>query len=292
MSGEIYMITNVINNKKYIGQVKSRISGRKYGAKSRWSVHKYRSLKGVNCSRILGNAIRKYGIDNFTMEILLRCNEVDLDYYETKFIGSYNTQSPNGYNIESGGKKNKKMSRETKQILSNKTRFRYVSEENKNKIKALMEQLNLEKIPKGIQYSNDTVSNYEGFRVVYKNRIRSFCSKSRTLLEKFKLSLKYLDLLKENNPEKLNNFDKMIKKEASKLMSKSSRKLNENVINAMLECGIEEIPMYIRYEKRSNRFYVKLPNKSCKYFTKHEPSKSLKEAISYIDEQRVSVDNT
>jgi hypothetical protein len=47
---------------------------------------------------------------------------------------------------------------------------------------------------------------------------------------------------------------------------------------------IQEIPLYIYYEKRSNRFYVKIPGKGSKYFTKNNPEKSLIESINYIND--------
>lgn len=40
--GEIYLITNMKNNKKYIGQTVSRLSiGRKYGTNNRWMIAKF-----------------------------------------------------------------------------------------------------------------------------------------------------------------------------------------------------------------------------------------------------------
>ena len=68
-SGEIYMITNIINNKKYIGQTVSYLSsGRKYGVIRRWTSHvSYAKNNADNGIRHFCNAIRKYGKDNFKL---------------------------------------------------------------------------------------------------------------------------------------------------------------------------------------------------------------------------------
>lgn len=96
---DIYLITCKITNKKYIGQTNI-----KQGYLKRWQQHKSRSS---NCT-LLRNAIQKYGVENFTIECLVKCESIISDYYEKKFIIIYNT----------GGNKQKKLSSQTKEKMS------------------------------------------------------------------------------------------------------------------------------------------------------------------------------
>lgn len=89
MYGYIYLTTNNINGKKYIGQHKA----------SRFS----ESYKGSG--KLLQAAFKKYGKDNFSTEILQECNNVeDLNSAERYFISLYNAvQDEHYYNILPGG---------------------------------------------------------------------------------------------------------------------------------------------------------------------------------------------
>ena len=99
----IYQYTNKINNKKYIGQTNN--------FQRRVNEHKSCSFnpKSINYDDKIHQAIRKYGLDNFTIEILETINNVD-DYelvnerevYWIKERKSLITQW--GYNILEGGK--------------------------------------------------------------------------------------------------------------------------------------------------------------------------------------------
>ena len=93
----VYVIQNKKNGKCYIGQTgkpfKWRLSGHIYS----------RSL--------IGNAIRKYGLPNFSI-FLNEVPEQFLDNLECNLIQIYNSLAPKGYNLESGGNKNKHFSEE------------------------------------------------------------------------------------------------------------------------------------------------------------------------------------
>jgi group I intron endonuclease len=82
----IYKITNTVNLKAYVGY-SSDVS-------KRWEDHK----KGYG-SKLVFDAIQKYGLDNFTFEVLAE-DTVD---NEDKYIQEYNTMTPNGYNLVEGG---------------------------------------------------------------------------------------------------------------------------------------------------------------------------------------------
>lgn len=90
----IYKITNKINNKCYIGQ--------SVNPHRRFTSHKSRARNmEFSESQILYNAIRKYGEENFSIEILEWTE--DYNNKEIEYIKKYNSTSPNGYNISSGG---------------------------------------------------------------------------------------------------------------------------------------------------------------------------------------------
>ena len=106
---EIYKITNKITNKLYIGQAISHILNRKkfrpHGMEKRFLCHISEAFSNKkNQSYYLNNAIRKYGKENFTLELLKICSVNDSDYIETDEILKNNSLYPNGYNLKTGGK--------------------------------------------------------------------------------------------------------------------------------------------------------------------------------------------
>ena len=286
--GEIYLITNRINNKKYVGQALCITErGRIAGAEKRFKTHLNKALKNKNECPRLYTAIRKHGKDNFSMKILTKCDMDIIDSQEIHFIKLHNTINPNGYNLESGGKKNKKLNIDTRKLISDKHRFLQVSKENKSKILDVMKQLNISNIPMGIHYSNNTVTLYEGFTVHLNDIHMSFLSKGRTLVKKLQQALECYKILQEKDFEKLKKFKDDIHDKTNTLISHSRQKnINKEAREAMDKIGISTLPMYVRYELRSSRFYVNFPNKGCKYFKKNDPDVSLKEAIEYVNQQQ------
>jgi hypothetical protein len=106
---EIYKITNLINNKYYIGKAVSHILNHKkyrpYGMEGRFQCHiseAYSNKK--NQCHYLNNAIRKYGSNNFKLELIQNCSIEDSDKFESEEIIKNNSLFPNGYNLNTGGK--------------------------------------------------------------------------------------------------------------------------------------------------------------------------------------------
>lgn len=89
----IYKITNIIKDKPYIGQSKN--------IKKRWEKHR----NYTSGSRAITSALKLYGLDNFTFEIIHRCIVDDLDKWEIHYIKKYDSLSPNGYNLTTGGRR-------------------------------------------------------------------------------------------------------------------------------------------------------------------------------------------
>ena len=96
---QIYLITDLTNNKKYVGQVKQ-----KRGYKARFAEH-LNGTKTAN-TRMLSNAIIKHGINNFIVELIESdIPEDQIDQKEIFYINHYNTyySSKLGYNMTYGG---------------------------------------------------------------------------------------------------------------------------------------------------------------------------------------------
>lgn len=80
------------------------------------------------------NAIIKYGKENFTIDIIEICNTIkQLNERESYYINFYNSLSPNGYNLTTGGN-NKKLSEETKKKISQANKGKKRTEETKKKL--------------------------------------------------------------------------------------------------------------------------------------------------------------
>lgn len=99
----VYCYTNLINNKKYVGQTNN--------LKKRVKQHKDDSFTNYNEARynqLIHQAIRKYGLNNFKIDILEDNIPTELiDEKEKYYINKYNTIAPNGYNLTEGGIANK-----------------------------------------------------------------------------------------------------------------------------------------------------------------------------------------
>ena len=108
--GYIYLTTNLVNNKKYIGQHKGKPNDSYLGS-------------GIHIKQ----AIKKYGKENFKKEVLEYANsQEELNELEIKIIALHNAvEDKNYYNVAIGGytpvvvggMKGKKHTKETKQKL-------------------------------------------------------------------------------------------------------------------------------------------------------------------------------
>ena len=86
----IYKITNLINGKIYIGQTQKTLEERMQG-------HKHGKI-------LIDDEIKKYGIENFSYEVVEKCQTIDeLNEREKFWIEKLNCKYPNGYNVDDGG---------------------------------------------------------------------------------------------------------------------------------------------------------------------------------------------
>jgi len=83
--GEIYCITSP-SGKKYVGQcVKKLSNGKNWGHINRWKDH-IRDSNGRDCCRLLNLSIRKYGPENFKIELLIECKIEELDFLKFNLL--------------------------------------------------------------------------------------------------------------------------------------------------------------------------------------------------------------
>jgi group I intron endonuclease len=161
----IYLVTNKITGEMYVGQTS-------------WSIHK-RWLAHCKpysgCTR-LKNAIQKYGSEQFWVDQIDSAKtREELNIKEIYWIQILGTLTPKGYNLDTGGWRNFKVSKETREKQSNAKRGkklkphteetkRRISESNKKVrqpgsplVEAISERMKGNTINKGKKYSKERV---------------------------------------------------------------------------------------------------------------------------------------
>lgn len=88
--GHIYLITNIINHKRYVGQTTRSVT-------QRFEEHS-------KADTYLGSAIRKYGRENFTISIIDTAHsDQELNLKEIHWIEEFRAFGTAGYNLTNGG---------------------------------------------------------------------------------------------------------------------------------------------------------------------------------------------
>lgn len=156
MYGYIYKITNLVNNKFYIGQHKSKKFDKTY----------------FGSGNLIQQAIKKYGLENFKVEILYRCKSLkemcDKEIYYIKKYDALNKKI--AYNISKGGEFGDSF---TGQPLDKKEAMRKKMSESRKRFLAS---------PKGIKYRKETSEKYKGKPAWNKGKKmgKEFCEKMKT----------------------------------------------------------------------------------------------------------------
>lgn len=99
--GFIYLIRNLITNKVYVGLTEKTVA-------KRWACHKSYAAKPPKRSGrgYIHSAIHKYGVENFTIEVIEEVSLDNLSLAEKKWIAHYDSTNPTrGYNLTTGGEK-------------------------------------------------------------------------------------------------------------------------------------------------------------------------------------------
>ena len=105
-TGTIYLLTCTVNGKQYVGQTRQKLHDR------------IRQHKNGTKYSAVDMAIQKYGLENFTVEVLETCPVEKLDEREIFWIRELKTRSPHGYNLTDGGNSNSNPSEETRKKIS------------------------------------------------------------------------------------------------------------------------------------------------------------------------------
>lgn len=119
MAGTIYVVTNNLNGKQYVGQ--TVVAANKVG-------HGY----------MVTAAYKKYGKQNFSYEVVKSeiPDRSTLNYLERFWIKAFDSRTPNGYNIEHGGSDKDKVSDETRELKRQQNLGKKHSSETKAKMSA------------------------------------------------------------------------------------------------------------------------------------------------------------
>ena len=123
----VYMLTNKVNGKVYIGQTKAKVIKQRF----------YQHRNGRSGSPKITNAFNKYGKYGFKFEVVATAlSATELDIIESSLIALYNsTDDKYGYNIQFGGNGANTHSEETKRIISQSNKGRKLSGNTKEKLK-------------------------------------------------------------------------------------------------------------------------------------------------------------
>jgi group I intron endonuclease len=109
----VYLTTNLINGKQYIGD------------------HSTHNLDDgyLGSGKLIRRSLKKYGKENFKKEILEHCETKELAFNnQEKYINQYNTLHPNGYNINPIGGFNKMDEKTRKKISKSRKGIKFTKE--------------------------------------------------------------------------------------------------------------------------------------------------------------------
>jgi hypothetical protein len=254
--GYIYLITCTAEEKSYIGQTVD------YPNSTMKDAIKLRLLNHFSVARHergrnqLSKSIIKHGEENFAIFHIATVPIDDLDYFESYYIKKYNTLSPCGYNLTTGGKKGTKYCQESKNNISmgqfgNKRKPPKRPDHN-----GVILPTNIiwvrdeDKILIGYEVSRFNVGVLETIETTPKK----FETKKLSLDEKLLLAKKYLTDIREK-------YSDNIKENEKRREGKNDRKMDEIIIK--LPDDIEEI-----YNKDNKLIGYKVKNDTkifCKY---------------------------
>lgn len=226
----IYKITNNINGKVYIGQTIGTIE-------KRFNEHKRDAIKG--CQYSLHRAMRKYGIDNFSVEEIEQCLTEALDDREQYWISFYDSYYQ-GYNMTIGGSAFRKPP---------------LSEEKKQRILDLYINTNdsIKDISKEVDVSAFTVS-----KVLHENNIDVH---KKPMYDYSKLAKAYLEIQNVNE------------------VGRKYKCTNSIVQRACRQNNVEILPAGVVTSKINNREVYKIDKTSGEILQKFSSLKEAAESV-------------
>lgn len=204
----IYLITNVINGKNYIGQRCCPV----------WKSSPDEDTSYMGSGVLLMKAKKKYGVKNFNKEIIAICNSrKEADILEIQYIKFYREIGKAEYNLADGGKGSSGVKHSDE-----------VRKKDSDTIKALW---------KNEEYRNNVIKSHKGGKSWAKGKKFSeeYCAKLSKSHKGFKVS--------EETKEKISAFNKgkIISKEQRVLIS-NSLKGRHYYNNGVIEVKCYECP--------------------------------------------------
>lgn len=128
---EVYLITNKVNNMKYVGITCQ-------GAEKRYRGH-LGSADGNTSQAPLHIAIREFGKSNFSMQVLeSNISQEEARDREKYFIELYDTLEPHGYNTYRAGMGGRRHSDEARQHISDRLKGHKFSASRNEKVRKAM----------------------------------------------------------------------------------------------------------------------------------------------------------
>lgn len=201
--GKIYKITNKVNDKVYIGCTVTSLN-------KRYQEHIYRCFKTDYKSKLY-NSIKKYGEENFTIELIEECEIGRIYETEKKYIELYDSFK-NGLNSTLGGEGclgyvhspeiRKKISKNVKNGNSHKGKTydtlygvsgQKEKEKRKESVKKYWEGLTEEERIKRIEKSKEHLRNKSSFSVEF---IKELKTKLKTGIKIKEIAQQYPDIRK------------------------------------------------------------------------------------------------
>jgi len=188
---KLYLITNLINYKRYAGITSQTVRGR--------------FIQHCSQGNLLTNAIKKHGRENFKVDLIASTDDLELiKKYEIKYIESLNLVDRKiGYNLSLGGDLVNK-TQECRDKISKAMKGKAKSEEHRKKIRANAiingeKRRGIKRPPFSEEWKNNLSKGHTGKILTESHRAN--ISKALRNSEKFKNADKG-KFFRENNPSK------------------------------------------------------------------------------------------
>jgi group I intron endonuclease len=274
---------------KYIGQTSESIN-------RRWKRHV--ANKKQSC-RLLSEAIQNYGETNFNIKVILECDKDESDFYERKYIKEYNTLSPKGYNLTTGGKSGYDFSDETKDKISNLLMGHTLSDETKTKIGISSKfrchsedaKLKMKKNSKKRIYKDNLIDALKKLNLTELPKFVQFVNSKSIVVKIPNVCTKHYGDTTVELDKRISMALEFYKEQIVKYENKSSFKsVDENDLinlnNILKKFGLSNLPLYVYYNiiNGVDRITVHLPDKKEKSWSTSKLSleEKIKNALEYL----------
>jgi hypothetical protein len=306
--GEIYLITNKINGKKYVGQAMKYVSSNnvKWGTIGRWNSH---VREAISCSKdhclLLNQAIRKYGKESFSVSKICDCLLNEMDYLEKKYMIEYDTLVPSGYNLKQGGSNGKASQESIDRMKNSREGLKHTEVAKTNIAKG---QIGNRRTTKERKYPEDSVLPkyivaYRKDNEIYSYGVckfpiginsKQYISKTFSVKNGIEDALYQATMFLNSLKEKYKDIDKEIKINKEESDKNTSKTSIEQKWSSKLPLNIYPILS----ENKITGFYTEgikghdgtlIPRKD---FTKNTNKYNLSQAIKYIQQIQNINENT